>query len=109
MTRKLLVLVMMILILLLTSKSWSAPRLVCDPQEGVTFYNLRINNIDTLSNEPAQPDGSADIDLGPLNLPDGNLVFELQAGNTWGVSDWSVPLDVIKRLPLPPSGGRLEP
>ena len=50
-----------IILCLIPAIAWAGPFLVCDPQAGVTSYNLEITqgpNISTQSNIPAQTDGS---------------------------------------------------
>ena len=79
--------------ILVAVPAWSAS-LVCDPQTGVTHYNLDVDGTVT-QNISAEADGSVlhNVDY----LPQGQHIFKLQAVGAGGwPSDWSSPLDATK-------------
>ena len=72
--------------------AWS---LVCDPQTGVTHYDVEVNGTTIAANYPAEIDGSINYNIDHLS---GQATFRLQAYmglDTWG-SGWSVPFDATK-------------
>jgi len=86
-------LLLAILLILIPSLALGAS-LVCDPQAGVTLYNLDVDGAIT-QNIAAEPDGSIihNVDY----LSQGQHIFKLQAIGTGGwPSDWSSPLDATK-------------
>jgi len=86
--------------LLIPALALGNPFLVCDPQTGVTMYDMETNGTVT-EDFTAEPDGSAKIDL--AGLANGDYTVRLRAKNEWGVSDWSLPLDFTKAVPGAPS------
>jgi len=78
------------------------PRLVCDPQEGVKYYEIEVNG--TLATGfPANGDGSASYSLDSLTP---GVSYELRLRAFWdeggGKSLWSDPLTF--GVPLAPTG-----
>lgn len=91
-----------ILFVLVATVAWGAS-LVCDPQAGVTLYNLDVDGTIT-QNIAAEPDGSIihNVDY----LSQGQHIFKLQAiGQGGWPSDWSSPLDATK--PGNPLGAKI--
>ena len=100
--KKLLFLTLMAL--LVPVLAFANPFLVCDPQDGVTMYDMETNGTVT-EDFTAEPDGSAKIDL--AGLADGEYTVRLRAKNEWGVSNWSDPLAFTKAVPMAPMGLRV--
>jgi len=74
-----------------STAAWGAgPYLVCDPQDGVTYYRYVVG--DELIIEPAQADGSFKHDL--TDWPTGVTNSELNAGAPWALD--GIPTDVIE-------------
>ena len=73
----------------------SAPFLVCDPQAGVTEYEVDVNGA-VAGNIVAEPDGSLRYDLAGSSA--GAYTFRARCRtDTWpGWSDWSDPFDAVK-------------
>lgn len=94
----------LIFIFTFTGWAFAAPFLVCDPQTGVDKYILEINTVE-MPEFVAEPDGSMKYDL--AGLAEGDFVVRLKAGNVWGWSTYSVPLDFTKALPQTPMGLRV--
>lgn len=93
-------------ICLIPSYAMASPRLVCDPQNGVEYYELEINGAVIGQSFLPEPNGGSygvSIDLAPLNIKDGETIYRLRAGNKWGVSKWSVPLQESKHILGAPS------
>lgn len=80
----------------------ATPFLICDPQAGVTEYQLTIDGTDK-GMFPAETDGSAKIELSQFNLPDGEHTFILVASSAWGASGPSDPCVNIKVIPIKPT------
>ncbi len=83
-------------LLLLLPVSVFAWSLVCDPQTGVTTYDVEVNGTVIAADYPAETDGSIiyNIDhLGP-----GPVTFRLLAKGVggWGADAWSLPFDAAK-------------
>jgi len=92
-------------VLVLTlSTAFAAPFVVSDPQPGATKIILLINGLET-PQFPAQPDGSILYDL--VDLAEGDFIIKAMAGNLWGWSGWSLPLEDTKVLPNPPKNLRV--
>lgn len=72
--------------------AWS---LVCDPQAGVTHYDIEVNGVVEASMYVAEADGSVKYNID--HLGPGPRTFRLRAydASGWG-SDWSVPFDASK-------------
>jgi hypothetical protein len=78
----------------LASISYASPFLVCDPQTGVTKYEIEVNGT-ILGQFNAETDGSAKVDL--AGYSSGSYSFRLRAmgtDNWW--SDFSDPFDATK-------------
>ena len=78
--------------------------LVCDPQIGVTEYNIEVSGT-VLHPFPSQSNGSARYELDSSFIP-GTYTFRLMAhgtGDWW--SDWSLPFVATK--PNSPLGLRI--
>jgi len=88
-----------IMALLVPVLACANPFLVCDPQDGITMYDMETNGTVT-EDFTAEPDGSAKIDL--AGLADGEYTVRLRAKNEWGVSNWSDPLAFTKATPTAP-------
>ena len=97
--KKLLFLTLMAL--LVPVLAFANPFLVCDPQDGITMYDMETNGTVT-EDFTAEPDGSAKVDL--AGLADGEYTVRLRAKNEWGVSNWSDPLAFTKAVPTVPTG-----
>lgn len=86
--------VMFSLALVLVRQAWPADALTCDPQEGVTTYQVEENGVE----QPpvaALPGGVLDFDL--TGRPAGKYIFRARAagpGGWW--TDWSTPFDTTK-------------
>jgi len=90
--------------LLLPVLAFGNPFLVCDPQEGVTYYDLEINGTMT-EGIPAEADGSIKYDL--AGITEGDYTVRARCYNLWEVSDWSLPLDFTKAVPGKPTSLRV--
>ena len=86
---------------LMAFTAWSAPFLVCDPQEGVVGYTLTGLTDLTIA---AQQDGSLKYDLAAIQS--GTYNVQVAACNVWGCSS-TVPFVFTKQLPTAPVGVRL--
>ena len=70
-------------------------KLVCNPQEGATGYEIEINGI-VLTPFASETDGSAAYLL-DSSFESGTYIFRLRACNTNGVyGEWSPPYTAIK-------------
>ena len=58
------------------------PFLVCDPQEGVDYYNIYQDDVLIYSNQPAEVDGSVRYDL--KDVTPGAYNWKVEACNDWG-------------------------
>ena len=67
------------------------PFAICDPQAGVTAYDLEVDGIVEVIDIPAQPDGSLLYDVAAY-AGTGERSFKIRAKNLWGVSEWTDPL-----------------
>ena len=94
----------LILVFAFVSSVFAAPFLVCDPQTGVEKYILEINAVE-IPEFAAEPDGSIRYDL--AGLAEGAFTVRCKAGNVWGWSAYSVPLDFTKALPQNPMNLRV--
>ena len=100
-------LVLVLLLLLLPMWAWAAPFLVCDPQTGVTNYEVIVNGLANVVE--AQPDTRLGYDLGGLPVGTHNflvsaIIISNQPGQgTWGQSD-PVPFVGVKVQLLPVGG-----
>ena len=92
------------LLLLIPSIAFSAPFLVCDPQEGVVGYEITGLNPETV-NFIAQPDGSLKYDL--ASLPNGSYSGSVAACNMWGCGPATTIAPFVKAVPAAPAGVRL--
>ena len=92
------------LLLLIPSIAFSAPFLVCNPQEGVVGYEITGLNPETV-NFIAQPDGSLKYDL--ASLPNGSYSGSVAACNMWGCSSATTIAPFVKAVPAAPAGVRL--
>ena len=87
------------------SISWGSSFLVCDPQEGIIYYNIRINE-NRIMSQPAESDGSLRFDLSPFTSSR-EYLLKVSACNSRGCSDPSLPYK-IDNLPKTPIGIRTE-
>ena len=78
------------------------PFLTCDPQEGVTKYELTLGGV--TSESDALPDGAAWHDIG--SAPEGKTNASLKAGGPWTIDDedqlifvWSDPAPFVLGRP----------
>jgi len=73
-------------------------RLVCDPQEGVDYYEVTIDGetqiVDAIDTR---------LDLDVTNVTEGDHICEVAACNEWGCST-PTPFDFTKALPSAPTG-----
>jgi len=74
--------VMAVTMLLFSPMSHADPFLVCDPQAGVTHYEITGDITDTVT---AEPDGSIKRDM--AGTADGTYNIDVKACNLWGCSD----------------------
>ena len=81
-----------------TVSAHATPYLVCDPQEGVTEYEI-VDNGATLPMVAAQADGSLRYDL--AGIEKGEHSYQVKACNMWGCSDPSG-IVIIKTVPTAP-------
>ena len=101
------------LMLTLPGLALSAPFLVCDPATvGVDNYKVEITGPAQTTIDVA-PDSTGtygfQLDLAPLNLPDGSYNVRANASNMWGTSDWSTSYPFVKSVPNVPVNTRLVP
>lgn len=90
--------------LLLATSAWAAPFLVCDPQAGVTAYQVDGASLVT-AQVPAEADGSLKLDVAPA--PVGSTPLQVRACNSWECSSPSPFALVRPSAPLMPAGLRL--
>jgi len=86
------------LVLLFAATAHATPYLVCDPQEGVTEYEI-VDNGATLPMVAAQADGSLRYDL--AGIEKGEHSYQVKACNMWGCSEASG-IVIIKTVPTAP-------
>ena len=86
------------LVLLFAATAHATPYLVCDPQEGVTGYEI-VDNGATLPMVAAQADGSLRYDL--AGIEKGEHSYQVKACNMWGCSEASG-IVIIKTVPTAP-------
>jgi len=86
----------LIFLILTTSAFAAGPILTCDPQEGVTKYELTLGGV--VSESDALENGAAWIDIS--NAPEGKTNASLKAGGPWTIDDedqvvfvWSDPVN----------------
>jgi len=84
--------------LLFAVSAHATPFLVCDPQEGVTGYEI-MDNGTALSAVDAQADGSLRYDL--ADIAKGEHSYSVKACNMWGRSEASG-IVIIKTVPQAP-------
>jgi hypothetical protein len=89
-------------IVLFASQAWSAPFLVCNPQEGVVGYE--ITGLGETVSYIAQPDGSIKYDLASVNSD--TYTLTVAACNMWGCSS-TAPFGFSKQVPSAPAGLRI--
>jgi len=91
------------IILIFAGISHASPFLVCDPQPGVTDYEVVIeeDGIPIMGGiVPSELDTTVRFDL--EGIPNGVYNAKLKAGNLWGWSDWSLPFGfVVERCNQP--------
>jgi len=93
-----------LLLILTAPAAWGAgPYLVCDPQEGVTDYKLVCLNLPE-QQYPAQPDGSAKIDIS--GIESASTQCELFAGAAYTIDgqpqeaiEWSASVPFVLGRP----------
>jgi len=93
-----------IALILITSTVFATPYLVCDPQSGVTSYQLTGWSETTVT---AQADGSLRMDVADA-VQGTTYNLTIAACNVWGCST-TVPFVLQKQLPVVPSQLRLVP
>lgn len=91
--------------LIFANVAQAAPFLVCDPQAGVTHYQITGDPYWT-GDIPAQADGSLRTDL--ATIPTGAHNISVRACNLWGCSS-AVPFSFTKELPVAPANTRITP
>lgn len=94
----------LILIFAFVGTAFAVPFLVCDPQTDTDKYILEINTVE-MPPLTAEADGSIRYDL--AGIAEGDFIARLKAGNIWGWSNYSDPLDFTKALPQTPMGLRV--
>ena len=100
---KKLILALAILFMGIPAMAFAGPFLVCDPQEGVTEYELDIDGT-VLTGIPAEVDGSIRYAMDAwLNTGSHNLIGRCK--NIWGWSEWNAdPFGFNADSPGVPSG-----
>ena len=93
-----------IALILIATTVFATPYLVCDPQSGVTSYQLTGWSETTVT---AQADGSLRMDVGSA-VQGTTYNLTVAACNIWGCST-TVPFVLQKQLPVVPSQLRLVP
>lgn len=93
-----------IALILIATTVFATPYLVCDPQSGVTSYQLTGWSE---TNVVAQADGSLRMDVGSA-VQGTTYNLTIAACNVWGCST-TVPFVLQKQLPVVPSQLRLVP
>jgi len=90
--------------LLFAPSAWAAPYLVCDPQAGVTAY--QVDGASWVTGKvSAEPDGSLKLDVAPA--PVGSTPLQVRACNSWECSSPS-PFGLVRpSAPSMPAGLRL--
>lgn len=95
-----------IMLCLAASPALAAPWLVCDPQAGVTSYQVTGASWVT-TRVPAEPDGSLRLSVAPA--PVGSTPLQVSACNQWECSP-AAPFALARPLvPSRPVGVRLMP
>jgi len=100
-------LILILLLLLIPIWAWAAPFLVCDPQTGVTNYEVIVDG--TANVVDARPDTTLGFDLGGLPVGTHNflvsaiIISNTPGQGTWGQSD-PVPFVGTRIQVLPASG-----
>ena len=96
------------MLFLTVSTAWAAPFLVCDCQDDVTQYEIVFDGGTPIISDAVSADCTGDqkrlnLDVGPLNLTDGQHTLEGKARNLWGEST-TTPFDFNKAVPVGLSG-----
>lgn len=99
--------VLVSVVLMVAFVCYAGPFLVCDPQAGVTSYELEIDGAVVASNISAEADGSVRYDM--AGTANGSYNLRLRCSNPWGVSEWSDPLAVIVQVCGPPENLSIQP
>lgn len=86
------------IILLFAAVAHATPYLVCDPQDGVTGYEI-VDNGNPVVVVDAQADGSLRYDL--AEIAKGEHSYSVKACNMWGCSEASG-IVIIKTVPQAP-------
>jgi len=86
------------LVVMFAATAHATPYLVCDPQDGVTEYEI-VDNGATLPMVAAQADGSLRYDL--AGIEKGEHSYQVKACNMWGCSEASG-IVIIKTVPTAP-------
>ena len=86
------------LVLLFAATAHATPYLVCDPQEGVTGYEI-VDNGNPAITIDAQADGSLRYDL--AEIAKGEHSYAVKACSMWGCSE-SSGIVIIKTVPVAP-------
>lgn len=98
-------LILLAMVLLLVGSASAAPWLVCDPQAGVTAYQVDGASWIT-AKVPAEPDGSLKLDVAPA--PVGSTPLQVRACNNWGECSDQTPFALARpSAPSKPVGVRL--
>lgn len=84
--------------LMLASTAYATPYLVCDPQTGVTDYQI-VDGTNATVTVAAQTDGSLRRDL--ADITNGEHSYQVKACNMWGCSEASG-IVIIKTVPKAP-------
>jgi hypothetical protein len=86
------------LVVMFAATAHATPYLVCDPQDGVTEYEI-VDNGNPVFTVDAQADGSLRYDL--ADIAKGEHSYSVKACNMWGCSEASG-IVIIKTVPVAP-------
>ena len=81
----------------------ASPFLVCNPHASATKFQIEVNGEIIEANVTGET-GALSIRHDLAGFADGTYVFRARAGNLWGWSTWTAPLDAAKVIPAPLSG-----
>lgn len=92
-----------LLVVMFPLSASAGPFLICDPHASATKFQIEVNG-EVVEADVTGEAGSLSIRHDLAGFADGAYVFRARAGNLWGWSTWTVPLDVAKALPNALSG-----
>jgi len=101
-------LILILAILFMTSTAWASPFLVCDCMDDVEQYEIIFDGGTPIISDAVTADCTGgqkriNLDVGQLNLADGQHSLTGKAMNLWGESA-STPFDFSKTVPVGLSG-----